>query len=141
LTEILEESEDALSILIRWYRHWVFFRTLIDNAQQELARARLPIARRYDELAEGSQYERIAEEFHRTRSVILRLTGQNELLDNNPVIQRSIDERNGPTDLLNLLQIELLKRFRAADGPEQQLFQAPLFSAINGIASAMQSTG
>ena len=106
-----------------------------------MARARLSIARCYDALSAVSQYERIATEFLRARSAILRITGQRELLDNNPVIQRSIEQRNGPTDVLNLLQIELLRRYRSADEAERRELRPALFASINGIAAAMQSTG
>ena len=103
--------------------------------------ARLPIARCYDALATVSKYATIEAEFDRARSAILRITGQRELLDNNPVIQRSIQERNGPTDLLNLVQIELLRRYRAANADERAELRPILFDSINGIAAAMQSTG
>jgi len=141
LNDVLNESESGLSALARWYREWEFFRTLIDNVQQEMARARLVIARCYDLLAAAPLYERIENEFRLARLAILRITGQRELMDNNPVIQRSIEERNGPTDMLNLLQIELLRRFRDADEAEKRNLRPVLFASINGIAAAMQSTG
>ncbi len=156
LCEAIDESSETLGIFSRWYREWDFFTTLIDNAQQEMARARLVIARCYDELAAdsppdgataaaGSMYERIAAEFDRARSAILRVTGQREILDNNPVIQRSIEQRNGATDVLNLLQIELLRRYRAAEAgsqePAMETLRPVLFASINAIAAAMQSTG
>ena len=141
LNAALNESDETLSILSRWYREWEFFGTLIDNAQQEMARARLLIARCYDQLGGGTQYERIGAEYERARLAILRITGQRELLDNNPVIQRSIEQRNPATDLLNLLQVELLRRYRTADEAEQRELRPALFASINGIAAAMQSTG
>jgi phosphoenolpyruvate carboxylase len=141
LGEALDESEETRELLRRWYREWEYFRTLIDNAQQEMARARLCIARCYDELGGVSLYERIASEYERARGAILSITGQRELLDNNPVIQRSIEERNGPTDVLNLLQIELLRRYRGADEAGRGSLRPALFASINGIAAAMQSTG
>jgi len=141
LTEFIAESEDHLSLLSNWYRKSEYFRTLIDNAQQEMARARLPIARCYDTLATVSNYGRIEAEFQIARTAILRITEQRELLDNNPVIQRSIEERNGATDVLNLLQVELLKRFRTADDAQRAELRELLFDSINGIAAAMQSTG
>ena len=141
LSEALDESGAALGKLSRWYRASEYFSTLIDNAQQEMARARLVIARCYDELGAVSHFERIESEFNRARSAILRITGQRELLDNNPVIQRSIDQRNGATDALNLLQIELLRRFRSADETGRREIQPAIFASINGIAAAMQSTG
>jgi phosphoenolpyruvate carboxylase len=62
------------------------------------------------------------------------------------VIQRSIQERNQPTDLLNLLQIELLRRYLAAneapdDSAAKDALRPLIFASINGIAAAMQSTG
>ncbi len=141
LSELLNESDEMASLLTDWYRHWTYFGTLIDNAQQEMARARLSIAQCYDSLSGESHFERIAAEFELARKAILNITGQRALLDNNPVIQRSIEQRNGATDLLNLCQIELLKRFRAADEAEKEQLRPALFASINGIASAMQSTG
>lgn len=141
LDEALAEDDGALRLLSQWYRTWEYFRTVIDNAQLELARVRLPIARCYDALAAESSYARIAAEYERARAAILKITGQRELLDNDPVIQRSIEQRNPATDVLNLLQIELLKRYRDADESERAALQPVLYASINGIAAAMQSTG
>jgi phosphoenolpyruvate carboxylase len=147
LSEAIAESEETIGILCRWYQEWDYFRTVIDNAQQEMARARLDIARLYDELAHDTghgaskHFERVSAEFQLARTAILRITGQEEILDNNPVIQRSIEQRNGPTDLLNVLQVELLKRYARADKTEKSSLRPVLFASISGIAAAMQSTG
>ncbi len=138
LCEAIEESEQSLARLTRWYGEWKYFRTLIDNAQQEMARARLPIAECYAELSSVPLFERIADEFQRARSAILRITGQDELLDNNPVIQRSIMERNGATDVLNLIQVELLSRFRAAEDAGRRKLAPVLFSSINPDISSVR---
>lgn len=135
------DCEGALSALSRSYGESDSFKTLIDNAQQEMARARLVIARCYDHLADASFFGNIAGEFEKARQAILRITGQRELLDNSPVIQRSIAQRNGVTDVLNLLQIELMTRYRRAEAEEQAALRPVLFSSINAIAAAMQSTG
>jgi phosphoenolpyruvate carboxylase len=141
LSEAIDESEETVNVLRRWYGEWEYFRSLIDNAQQEMARARLAIARCYDGEVESPQFERVEREYVLARNAILRITGQRELLDNNPVIQRSIEQRNGATDVLNLLQVELLRRFRVAGEADQPELRAVLFASINGIAAAMQSTG
>jgi len=141
LSEIIAEREEHASTLAKWYQEWEFFRTLIDNAQQEMARARLPIARCYDAAGGTSLFDRISGEFDRARGAILQITGQHALLDNNRVIQRSIEERNGATDVLNLLQVELLRRFREGDESQRATLRPVLFASINGIAAAMQSTG
>ncbi len=137
-------SADALGEL---YRSWPFFSALVDNAQREMARARLIIAAEYDKLAPRAAsrspfHSRILEDFERAHAAIARITGAATLLDNDPVIQRSIELRNPYTDVLNLVQIELLRRFRSMDEvePKEELRQA-LFLSINGIAAGMQSTG
>jgi phosphoenolpyruvate carboxylase len=143
---LLDEEPHAQDQLAELYRDWPFFRALIDNVQLELARARLSIAAVYDRLANDDgntgQHARIAADYERACAAVLRITGQQALLDNDAVIGRSIELRNPYTDVLNLVQVELLRRFRAAAGPQPQdeLGQA-LFLSINGIAAAMQSTG
>jgi phosphoenolpyruvate carboxylase len=130
--------------LQRLYREWSFFRAVIDNAQREMARARLEIAAHYAALADAAScHDTIAADFHVARQAILAITGQSELLENNPVIRHSIEVRNPYTDVLNLVQVELLTRYRAlpdGDGQRDHLRRA-LFQSINGIAAAMQTTG
>ena len=129
------------------YREWPFFRAVVDNAQREMARARLEIAERYaglasdtDAGAEGGFFGRIVADFEAGRSAILEITGQEVLLEESPVIRKSIALRNPYTDVLNLLQLELLRRYRAA-GADGEAVRELLFLSINGVAAAMQSTG
>lgn len=120
-----------------------FLSTLLDNAAQELARARMPIVRRYAELAPAGGQEILAlvlAEFERSRVAVLRLTGRPTLLAHMPAIERAIADRNPWTDVLNLIQIELLRRQREGRGEAEELAMA-IQSTINGIAAAMQSTG
>jgi phosphoenolpyruvate carboxylase len=141
----LREDEEKLARARRMYEEWPFFRNTIENAQRELARARLDIAARYATLGDAAHaqfcHERIAGDFAQARAAILAITGQAELLDNSPVIQKSIALRNPYTDVLNLLQVELLRRYRAAAQSEKPKLRQLLFLSINGIAAAMQSTG
>jgi phosphoenolpyruvate carboxylase len=149
LAGLIEDEPAAADELARLYRDWPFFRALVDNAQLEMARARLVIAAAYDRLVResadgiaGDFHERIAEDFERARGAVLRITGQQALLDNDAVIQRSIELRNPYTDVLNLVQIELLRRYRnTEDAKEKEALRQALFLSINGIAAAMQSTG
>jgi phosphoenolpyruvate carboxylase len=134
-----------MSMLQTMYQRWDFWRTLIDNAQMILAKADLTIARLYADLVEDPEvgnriYERIAEEYRRTAEVICLITGQKALLDNSPVLQRSIERRNPYVDPLSFVQILLLKRLRAGHEPRDELLTAVLES-INGIASGLKNTG
>ncbi|MEC9373297.1 MAG: phosphoenolpyruvate carboxylase, partial [Planctomycetota bacterium] len=123
------------------YRSGGHFRAFIDNAQQEMARARLTVARWYAGDEGADFHDRLANEFARAERAILAITGQNALLDNNPVIQQSIRERNPDTDAINALQVELLRRWRSADEADRPNLQLLILLSVNALAAAMQSTG
>ena len=140
LNKYINNLQDNSDTLKEHYRNWAFFRAIVDNAQAEMARARLDMAKRYASLSDGTFHERIRHDFELAQRAILHITGQSELLDNNPVIQKSIRLRNPYTDVLNLLQTELLRRWRDLPEDKSELRQS-MFLAINGIAAAMHSTG
>ncbi len=140
LNKYINEHQSGPNDLQEYYRNWPFFRAVVDNAQAEMARARLDMAKRYASLSDGTFHERIQHDFKLAQRAILQITGQSKLLDNNPVIQKSISLRNPYTDVLNLLQTELLRRWRAFPENNSELRQS-MFLAINGIAAAMHSTG
>ena len=76
------------------------------------------------------------------RTAILHITGQDELLEREPVIARAIDARNPWTDVLNLAQVELLRRAReGADDVGADGLGHAIHASVNAIAAAMQSTG
>jgi phosphoenolpyruvate carboxylase len=144
LARELAEGHEAL--MRRLYADWPFFRAVVENAEREMGRARLEIARHYAERSGDVNakdiHARIAAEFESARAAILRITGRSALLENAPVMQRSIALRNPYTDVLNLIQVELLRRYRAADDDsERDVLRQMLFLSINGIAAAMQATG
>ncbi|MFG0282959.1 MAG: phosphoenolpyruvate carboxylase [Phycisphaerales bacterium JB039] len=139
--ELVLDDPQRLEACRGAYQRGGYFRAFIDNAQQEMARARLPVARWYTAQADPGLHDRLAAEFERAREAILAITGQEALLDNNPVIQQSIRERNGDTDIINALQVELLRRWRQADEAEQAALEPLILLSVNALAAAMQSTG
>ncbi|MEX0928800.1 MAG: phosphoenolpyruvate carboxylase [Balneolales bacterium] len=141
LDDIIRGNPGDLEEMQRLYKEWDFFRAVLDNAQREMARAHLVIAKHYSKAGENTYHTMIETEYNLAEKAILDITGQSKLLDNSPVIQKSIALRNPYTDVLNLLQIELLKRSKKADAKEKERLRHALFSSINGIAAAMQSTG
>ncbi len=123
------------------------FRSFVDNAAQEMARARLEVARWYFD-AGGPEAMRlfaaIDGEFARSERAVLAIAERPSLLGHNPVIEQSIRERNPDTDLLNALQVELLRRWRddrPEDEAERTELQSLILLSMNAIAAAMQSTG
>jgi phosphoenolpyruvate carboxylase len=139
------KGDGRADLLRRLYQEWPFFSAVVNNAQREMARARLDIAEKYELLHDADRgtgcHERIAEDFRLAHDAILSITDQTELLSGSPVIRRSIELRNPYTDVLNLVQVELLRRYRSADESEREGLRQLLFLSINGIAAAMQSTG
>lgn len=131
-------DEGRLGACQTLYRQGGVFTAMIDNAQQEMARARLTIARWYAGEAGAGVHARIAEEFAAAESAVLAITRQAALLDNNPVIRDLITQRNIDTDLINVIQIELLGRWRRGESVD---LKDAIQLSVNGLAAAMQSTG
>ncbi|MDX9817859.1 MAG: phosphoenolpyruvate carboxylase [Desulfococcus multivorans] len=143
LSTVMEARPDALGMLREMWRGWPFFRNLINNVQLEMARTHLTVAAFYDRQSSLSFHNRIAAEFERAEKAILAVTEQAALMENQQVIQKSIRLRTPYTHVLNLVQIELLRRWRDAGADDDALgaLRHALFLSINGIAAAMQSTG
>jgi phosphoenolpyruvate carboxylase len=126
------------------FSEWRFLQTLISNVEMALAKTDMEIAARYVEHLVPAErhdiFRDIKEEHERTVGTLKRLTGQEELLDKFPVLQRTLRVREPYIDPLNYLQVLLLKRLRQADEPDPLLRRALLLS-INGIAAGLKNTG
>jgi phosphoenolpyruvate carboxylase len=125
-------------------RDWPFFATLVDDVEMVLAKTELDIFARYSQLAGGelhaALFPRIEAELERTRRAVLELKGAQELLAGDRRLRLSIRLRNPYVDPISLLQVDLLRRWRAAGRPEDALFHA-LVATVNGIAAGVQNTG
>ena len=122
---------------------WPFFATLLADVEMVLAKADMGIARRYARLAgaDGAPvFTQLQDEFQRTAERICDARGTQRLLENELALRRAIRLRNPYIDPMSLLQIDLLKRWRAADRPDGELLDA-LFTTVKGIAGGMQNTG
>lgn len=120
------------------------FSTMIRNVELAMAKADMAIARLYADLVRDTAvrervFAMLVEEFERTRSEILRIQHQKELLENNPVLSRSIKLRNPYVDPMSLIQVELLRRKRA--GTDTDELNYCLGATMNGIAAGLHNTG
>jgi phosphoenolpyruvate carboxylase len=143
-----ERSPAHLERLTALYQDWDFFATVIDNAQMALAKADMPIARLYaglvsDAALRDAVFGRIQAEHELAERMVVAITGQEALLDNQPGLQRSIRLRNPYVDPLNYVQVELLRRLRSLDEDDTQRGEiaAAVLRTINGVAAAMKNTG
>ena len=84
-------------------------------------------------------FTKLEAEFQRARRSILAITGQTELLENNPVLARSIRLRNPYVDPISLIQVELLRRKRAGD--DSDAINRAIAATINGISAGLRNTG
>lgn len=138
---------DRLAMLQEMYLHWPFFRMMIDNAQMILGKADLLIAAHYAELAPDQEaaasiFAAIRDEYVRASRMIRQIARIEHLLDNSPVLQTSILRRNPYIDPMSYLQIELLRRLRAApDGPEHAEIEDAILLSISGLAAGLMNTG
>jgi phosphoenolpyruvate carboxylase len=129
------------------YAKWPFFRTMIDSAQMILGKADLHIAERYAELVPEPEvaqaiFGAIKQEHERTSRMVCQVAQIKQLLDNNPVLQHSIVRRNPYVDPLSYVQVELLRRLRAApEGPEHTDLEDAILLSISGIAAGLKNTG
>ena len=120
------------------------FSDLIHNVEIGMAKADWSIAGLYAGLVEDAAlgarvFALLTDEFRRTRDMILRVSRQTRLLENNQVLARSIKLRNPYVDPLSLIQVELLRRKRA--GEEGDEINYALAATINGISAGLRNTG
>ncbi len=136
-------------LLQEMYARWPFFQALLDNAEMSLLKADMGIAELYadlvpDHLLADRIFSEINSEYDRTVRAIQTITGRTQLMDNEPVIQRSIQLRNPYIDPLNYLQVEMLRRLRGLrypDSKEAEALREVIVLTINGIAAGLRNTG
>jgi phosphoenolpyruvate carboxylase len=136
-------EELGLPVAQSAYNEWNFFSTLIDDLEASLSRADLDIAAAYEELADGRQRQfgvKLREEFGLVVEQVLAIKQTRALLDRDQTMQRSIELRNPYVDPVNLLQVDLLRRWRDSGRQDRDLFES-LLACIAGIAEGLQSTG
>jgi phosphoenolpyruvate carboxylase len=121
----------------------VFFQGMINDVEMVLGKSELGIGRRYAGLAKPALqrfFDPIASEFDLAEKRILELKQLDSLLDDQTVLQRNIRLRNPYVDPLHLLQIDLLRRWRAGGREDDELLEA-LKATVKGIALGIQNTG
>jgi phosphoenolpyruvate carboxylase len=141
LAAVLERA--GLARVREAYRDWPFLRGLLDDLETLLARADLDIAHYYDELCPEPTRGfagQIRGEYRRACEQVLAIKESGALLDSDQTQQRSIRLRNPYVDPMNLIQVDLLRRWRAGGRENRDLFEA-LLASVGGIAAGLQSTG
>jgi phosphoenolpyruvate carboxylase len=144
IEQFIAEAPGNAGLLREMMAQVPLFSELVRNVELAMAKADLTIARLYAGLVEdGNVRERVftllEEEFLRTRKALLSITGQEDLLEANPVLFRSIRLRNPYVDPMSLVQVDLLHRKRT--GENTDALDYALGGTINGIAAGLHNTG
>ena len=135
---------DGLQRLQKMHDDWPFFRTTLSNMDMVLSKSDIAIASRYaelvgDERLRTSIFERLRAEWQASIDAVRAIMRQQELLEGNKLLARSIRNRFPYIDPLNHVQIELLRRHRAGDSDESVVQGIRL--SINGIAAGLRNSG
>ncbi|MCX4094871.1 phosphoenolpyruvate carboxylase [Nocardia sp. alder85J] len=133
-----------LATLSELFRRWPFFRDVMSNLAQVMAKADMHIAARYaelvpDETLRDTIFGMIREEYDRTVRMHAAVTGVGELLSDNPALAESIHNRFPYLEPLNAMQVDLLRRRRAGD--ESELVERGILLTMNGLATALRNSG
>ncbi|GAB3139661.1 phosphoenolpyruvate carboxylase [Micromonospora sonneratiae] len=160
-TGLAAAREAGLSdVLAEMHRNWHFFGTFLSNVEMMLTKTDLNIARRYVQTLVPKPlhpiFEKIEEEYERTKSEVLAVTASPALLENSPVLQRTLAVRDTYLEPLHHLQVALLRQYRDSGAAGRAVATAPggrrapgdgtaleraLLTTVNGIAAGMRNTG
>jgi phosphoenolpyruvate carboxylase len=142
--EFIDSTPGGLQTLQDLYARWPFFRTVLSNMAQVLAKSDMGLAARYaslvdDEALRHRVFDKIVAEHDRSIRMHALITGQDNLLADNPALARSVFNRFPYLEPLNHLQVELLRRYRSGD--EDELVQRGILLTMSGLATALRNSG
>lgn len=148
LNEFVKTNGDgSIEILKEMYKSWLYFSTFIKNVENALGKSNIGIAKMYATLfnteTESIFVSEIMNEFELTKKIILKITGEKELLAHQGILQKSIKLRNPYIDPINFIQLLLLKKYRELqdDTLAKEEILMILRETVNGIAAGMKNTG
>ena len=141
--EFIDKNPENITILRDMYQNWPFFHSLLSNVDMVLSKSNMNIAFEYAKLCENEEvkaiYETILDEWQVTKEVILAIENYDELLAENTYLKASLDYRMPYFNILNYIQLELIKRQRRGELSSDQ--EKLIHTTINGIATGLRNSG
>ena len=146
LNEWVGEDPDGsrLAELREFNESWPFFNSVLSNMAQVMSKSDLHLAKLYADLVSDREvadriFSRIREEYELTLEMFLKVTGYSTLLEDNPLLARSVDMRFPYLMPLNAIQLEMLRRYRAGDSRDK--VRRGIQLTMNGLATALRNSG
>ena len=141
--EFIDQDPKNIEFLRDMYQNWPFFQSLLSNVDMVLSKSNMNIAFEYAQLCASEEvqaiYYTILDEWQLTKDIILAIEGHDELLAENSYLKASLDYRMPYFNILNYIQLELIKRQRRGElsFDEERLIHI----TINGIATGLRNSG
>ena len=141
--EFINEDPENIETLRYMYKNWPFFQSLLSNVDMVLSKANMDIAFEYAQLCEEEEvrniYQIILHEWQLTKDIILMIEEHDELLAENPYLKESLDYRMPYFNVLNYIQLELIRRQRTGQLSADQ--DKLIHITINGVATGLRNSG
>lgn len=139
----IDADPSNLKELQMMYQGWPFFHSLLSNVDMVLSKSNMEIAKQYAELCQNEKtkavFDIIYQEWKLTRQIILQIEGHDDLLNDAPNLKNSLAARMPYFNILNYIQLEMIKRDR--EDEIQGVFQSIIPITINGVASGLRNSG
>lgn len=146
VNDSVDRNEISYKELQKMYKHWKFFNSLIHNIEMVLFKTDMVIGKEYtflnDDVYVKDIFNMIKLEYEISVKTILKITGENSLLDHDKSLQRTLSLRNPYIDPISFIQVNLIKKYRSSiDSGKKNELLTILRSSVNGIASGIRNTG
>ncbi len=142
-----QHGDEGLPKLQEMFKTWQFFQAQLSNMDMVLSKTNMSIAERYADLVPDKElgcriFRKIRDEWQLTIDMLFAITGQEKLLQSNPLLERSIQNRFPYLDPINHLQVELMRKYRAQDEDQQdEKILRGIQLTINGISAGLRNSG
>ncbi|EGJ27308.1 phosphoenolpyruvate carboxylase [Streptococcus porcinus] len=141
--QFVDQEEGNLAKLQHMYKKWPFFHSLLSNVDMVLSKSNMNIAFQYAQLSQNDEvravFYNILDEWQLTKNMILAIEQHDDLLEDNESLKRSLEFRLPYFNVLNYIQIELIKRLRHNQLDED--YEKLIHITINGIATGLRNSG
>lgn len=148
INKCIDEKITSWTEIKKMYDEWEFFKMLVNNIEMVLLKTDMIIGKEYVSLCKNKKaandiFEMINKEYEHSINTILKITGENDLLDHNKSLQSSLLLRNPYIDPISFIQVKFIKQYREKNFPKskKEKLVSLLRITVNGIAAGVRNTG